>query len=550
MKKHNLLTVFLLIFAIATFVIGCKIKNEPKNIKFPLWSPGVAAQLLDLNLTLKDVVAEQDNLPFIVEGADGFYTFIYSDTVFSELLSDKLVLPKQTVNESFTVPPVSLPPFIATGSYVDSIVSSQSFAVTNGEKLNRIDVLSGNINIKLDSKFKHDVILVVKFPYITDGQNKILSKSYNLSSGAAPINDPINLAGYKVDLTKGGTSQNSLDYKLIFTLIKKSNSVLVNENSLSVGLEVENLKYSYIEGYLGKFKFDIPEDTVQIDLFKNAFNGEIYFKDPKFSLLLANSAGIPMEILVNKLVTKYADTTFSPLNITGPAIGTPVTINSPSLSQKGQIVLDSLVYDNASTGGTLGQSIQNVFKPSPFKVIYDAEFTTNPSTTAGTNFITNESKIVVEGKVTLPMEGRIKRLTIRDTVDLETDNDFQEEYAIKYVKYKLNSSNGFPFICDFQGHFLDSLGNVTDSISHENKLLLPAATVDANGKVVSSSTAYTEALFDKNRYKNVQFAKRLALEGKFNTIENGDKNIKIYSSYKVAIKLSAEVEAEIDLNSK
>lgn len=548
MKNFNSFNFFLLTLWSLLCLFSCKIKNEPKSIKFPLWSPGIAAQLLDMNLTLKDVVAEQDNIPFIQEDSDGFYTFVYSDTVFSERLADKLVLPKQTVNESFTVPAISLPPFIATGSYVDSIVSNQSFTVSNGEKLNRIDVLSGNINVKLDSKFQHDVILVVKFPYITDAQNKLLSKTYNLVAGSAPVNDPINLAGYKIDLTRGGTVQNSLDYKLIFTLIKKSNNILANQNSLSVGLEVDNLKYSYIEGYLGKFKFDLPEDSVEIDLFQNAINGEIYFKDPKFTLLLANSAGIPMEVLVNKLVTKYADKSITPLSIKGPAIGSPVTINSPTLSQKGQTVLDSLVYDNASTGGTIGQSIQNVFKPSPFKVVYDAEFSTNPSTTSGINFITNESRIVAEAEVSLPMEGRIKKLTIVDTVNITADNDFQSEYSIKYIKYKLNTINGFPFVCDFQGYFIDSLGMVSDSISHEDRILLPAAIVDANGKVTQPSTAYAVGLFDKNRYKNVQFAKKLLLIGKFNTIDNGDKNVKIYSSYKVTIKLSAEVEAEIDLN--
>jgi hypothetical protein len=545
--------------ALCLLAAACKLKNVPDNFGAIL-KPDVTLPLVDVNLTLKDVVNSQDIEPTITENADGMYVLSYIDTVLVDSVSKYVKLNNQSFSQSFSAPNTEYAKFntLPTASYVLPVPSAQTvnFSVNNGQRLTKVNLKSGIVDIKTTSKFPYETQCIVTFPKVKKSDGTALKISFPVAKNAVNQSNTVNLSGCNLDLTNG-TNQNKLDYEISYSVNKKTGDattpMTAANSTITFQIGLNNLNYSYIEGFLGEITLPVVNSSVVVELFKNSIDGDINFDDPKVKLSIDNSAGISADIKVDPLMVKFAnkkttntitrnsstsflDTVISGANITNPNV--PITSN---------------IEWNAANS-----NIETVFQPSPFNVDYKATVVLNKATTiptALTNFITDKSLIVVRAEVELPMSGTINRLTIVDTTELNLSGlDLPSEITFDSLMLKLNVNNGTGIDGKLQAYFLDSVYAVKDSLVKDTSLILiPAATVDAQGKVISSTRQYFKRAFTYKRYNdNLKYAKYIRFVARFNTAKNGGKTaqrIKLLSTNFINVKLAAEAKTRIKVTS-
>lgn len=553
-----------LIYAVALFssIISCKIKNLPENFGLRT-KPLITAPLLDVDLTLRDVVNSQDIQPTVSVRADSVYVLSYRDTIKDILVSDYVTLKDQSFSQSYQMPNANVNTFNAATSGYNPIFTNSGeldFLVNSDQKLTKIELKSGTLNISVVSSFPENVQAVITFPDVTNNAGNSLASSFTIVKNSGLNNFSVDVAGFEIDLTKGSSTSNKLRYIIEYSVIKPAGStskVTASNNKITFTCGLSSLKYSYLEGYLGEINLGNITDSVVVELFKNSINGDITFSEPVVTLGIDNSAGISAGVSIDPLKVKFANRTTNNFITRNGSSSFLDTVISGAVITAPNTKATTNVNWNARNS-----NVQEVFKPSPFTVGYNASVILNKKSSVPVstkNFITDQSTIVIRASVDLPMIGTVNNLSIVDTVDLDVNSTaFQNEKdfeKIEYIVFKLNTDNGFPIDAVVQAYLMDSLNVKRDSlITKDNFQILPACNVDADGKTVYPLPhVYYERKFTRQEYLDrIKYTKKLLLVGKFNSKKDGGvpQKIKIYGSDRMKFKLATDVKLNLNVSTK
>lgn len=522
------------------FLSGCYKRNF-ENLRLADANPTVLYPLVDASLTLKDIVDPIKSKLYIQEDVDGFYTFVYYDEVYEKKMSDLLVIPN--VNQSRNI---SL-----TGGEVASLPTSGTISKTstgliilplsNGAELHEMIAKSGSINFSLSSTFRHNVSAIITFPSLTKG-GVALTRTVNLNyNTTVPVAQQVNidLTDYRMDLTNGGASFNRIPYTINFTVTYKAGSPVNTSQQLTVVSSVADVLYRYAEGFLGVYNMSIPLDTVNIDIFDNAFAGNIFFEDPKVRVIIKNSIGAPSELKINTLSTKSRISGVSP--ITGSVINTDIAIAFPTLAQIGQTLATTIQLDRNSS------NVQSVFNPAPSEVYYALSGSINPSGKT-INYITDSSSIKIIAEAEIPMEGRIVNFVLLDSVSGLTFPalDFNDgQVKLNDVLANFEVTNGFPMTAYVQMYFYDDVDVVVDSLFKAGPAEVQAPSLNTSGRVQEPIVYMFREYMDSGRYLNISSTTRAIIVIRFKTPNNGTTPVKIYSDYRFKTRLGVKVNANV-----
>lgn len=544
MKKT--ISIQLSIISLINFLFfSCTFINEPKDFKVKKWTPTLAAPLIDAKLTLQNMLKSQDIQPIISEDASGFLNLVYQDTIFSEFIENYIVLPNQTYSDEFKMPDSNIPAFDVQLAYRDSLKNVVPFnAGSIDRSLDFISFKSGQLEINFNSSYNQNVDLVLTIPFLRHRvNNQPLVETFTMGPNTS-VSRTINLGNYDLDLTRNNQLPKGLEYKIEYTIRKISNNPVLPSAKINSSITINNPKYRLLKGYLGTLDITLPISKVAIEIFKNSFQGDIFFQDPKLILHVDNSIGAEILVSIPPLKTFYNDRTIVPRTLTrNNGFFLDTTLAKPA--NVGQSAVTKIFYSVANS------NIRNAFNPSPVMVEYSSNIKINPNSFPEQNFVTDQSRIRVRADVELPLYGRINNLVISDTIPIKVDNDFQKDYNLEYIIYKLNTENGFPFDCKLQAYFLDSTKTLIDSIIvTPNFLLLPSARINAaTGRVTQPTKEFYMRKFEGTRLRNVIKAKYIVLYGKFNTTNvHSNQNIKIYKEYFVNAKLAAETKVNVQID--
>jgi hypothetical protein len=544
MKKT--ISIQLSIISLINFLFfSCTFINDPKDFKVKKWTPTLAAPLIDAKLTLQNMLKSQDIQPIISEDASGFLNLVYQDTIFSEFIENYIVLPNQTYSDEFKMPDSNIPAFDVQLAYRDSLKNVVPFnAGSIDRSLDFISFKSGQLEINFNSSYNQNVDLVLTIPFLRHRvNNQPLVETFTMGPNTS-VSRTINLGNYDLDLTRNNQLPKGLEYKIEYTIRKISNNPVLPSAKINSSITINNPKYRLLKGYLGTLDITLPISKVAIEIFKNSFQGDIFFQDPKLILHVDNSIGAEILVSIPPLKTFYNDRTIVPRTLTrNNGFFLDTTLAKPA--NVGQSAVTKIFYSVANS------NIRNAFNPSPVMVEYSSNIKINPNSFPEQNFVTDQSRIRVRADVELPLYGRINNLVISDTIPIKVDNDFQKDYNLEYIIYKLNTENGFPFDCKLQAYFLDSTKTLIDSIIvTPNFLLLPSARINAaTGRVTQPTKEFYMRKFEGTRLRNVIKAKYIVLYGKFNTTNvHSNQNIKIYKDYFVNAKLAAETKVNVQID--
>jgi hypothetical protein len=532
--SNILLTVcFLVLFA------GCY-KKDFNQLKLANATPEYLYPLIDAELSLKDIIDPNKRQLNITEDADGFYTFIYYQDLFEQYITDLLKIADIVVNQTVSLTATEVNTLRNAGTVSHTFTNSFTLNTSNGEQLKHIVVKSGSIPFNISSTFKHNIQLTVTFPYIT--QNGIpLSQTIAVNyTGTSPVisNSTIDLSGYTIDCSQNGTKVNTLSYSALLKVNFIAGNTASTTQKIDITTGISGITYSYADGYIGQYSLSVPQDSVAIDIFDNAYAGNIYFTDPQVRAIIDNSIGAASSVKINQLVTQSQITGTTP--ITGSLINTNIPINYPSTSQVGQAESTTIQLDKTNS------NVQTVFNPAPNKVIYQMSAILNPSGVS-TNFVTDSSKIKIRGEVEIPMEGKVTKFVLLDTIKGISYPDITisgKQVTITKAGFNIALSNGFPMNSNIQMYFLDDANNIIDSL-FSGPHFITSAPVDATGKVTQSTDVFIQEMFDEARYKRVTTSTKAVLYAFFSTVNNGTVPVKIYSSYKIKSNISIDVKANV-----
>ena len=532
-------------FMICTFLIlsGCY-KKEFGKLTLANAQPEYLYPLLDAQLNLGDIVDPNKKKLYITADSTGFYTFTYYNNLFQQYITDLLKIGDLSINQSVSLTAPEVASLPVSGSVTQNFNNSFNLATTNGEQLKTITLKSGSIPFNISSTFKQNIQITVTFPYITKNSiplSKVITMNYG---GSVPLvsNNTIDLTGYTIDLSQNNSTVNTISYAASLKVNYIAGNPINTAQKITISTGLSGLQYSYAAGYIGKYTITIPQDTVAINLFDNAYAGNIFFTNPVVEAIITNSVGAPSQVKINTL------TAFSNINgttsITGTVINTNIPIAYPA-TQQSAAMQTIIKLDNTNS------NVQTIFNPAPNKIIYQMTGTVNPAGNSGAlDFVTDSSKIAVEGEVQIPMEGKVTKFVLLDTIKGMTYPSLaisgNQQVTIQKAGFNINLQNGFPMDAILQMYFLDKNNVVIDSLFAAGPQLIASGQIDVNGKVISPTNTLMKELFAQQRYTNITTKSTTAvLYAFFRTANNGTVPVKIYSSYKIKANIGIDVQANV-----
>lgn len=538
-KKTILAAVFMLLGMLS--LQSC-MKDNFSDIKSVVYKPGFAMPLFNSELKLSDIIQNFDSGGLMQEDPNShLLSLVYTNSIKSPYASKLFSIPSQTWSKQIGMTASDTVQFLAnttiTLPYLDTVKFNFPDATA---KVMNILLKSGNLKFDINSTFKHSGVLTFSFPTVTKNGlafSQVIPITY--TSGPVVVSTAYDLTGYNFDLSAGGKVNNSLPVDISLTMTYNSGNPVYPADNIKLQASLSNFNFSFMDGYLGVLPFPSTNDTLDISFFNNNIPGgvgSISFFDPKLTIDIDNSFGLPVEIHFSKLKAFNKNTSVL-LSGTAPIAAGPVLVNYPTASQVGQTASTSFSLDKNNS------NIDNVFNVGPTGMEYAMSIKSNPTGTPPYNFITDTSRFKLNLKAELPMWGRVKNMVFVDTLDLA----FNVAEQVQSVIFKINTDNGFPLDADLQIYFTDSNMHRLDSLTVPGQNIIASGIVNGAGDVIAPTHKTTSILVDEKRFTYIKKRTTKALVlAKLITTGLGSKDVKILSTYKVDVKLGLLLNLKIE----
>ena len=404
-----------------------------------------------------------------------------------------------------------------------------TFEVEGDEEITSLHLSSGQIDYSITSVIGEDILLKIILPATTI--NDVVFKDSVLIAKNTTISGSFDLANSITDLTKEGDTCNTIPVEYEVDLMSSGELIpFSSTDSLSFDFTINDIDFSYIEGYLGQQNIEVESGEIDLNIdFFNNISGGFTLSDPNLNILYTNSIGIPISFILD-IVGESGDGEIQGLNAGERNILSPANISEGSVS-------DTIKFNNTNS------DIVEFIALPPSKITYSGTATTNPSGKTGiNNFVTDQSAISVGIEMELPIELMVDSLTLQDTVDFEVNiENMQIEGSATLNIYV---ENGFPFDVSFTIILYDSITSLNlDTISAD---LLSSASVNVQGRVYQTTSSNTEIVIDDELLDNLNNANKLIVIGSISTYNNGTVPVKIYTDY--SLYFSVKIAGEFTIN--
>jgi hypothetical protein len=518
-----------------------------KKIADSYWEPDVAIPLVNSSMTLSNILKlSAANNNFSV-ASDNFVTLVYRGNLFSLRADEVLKIPDQPFNTNFTFPSAALPAFNALtlqDTFQINPPITSTFDFNSGSPDSFIDSLtikSCLFAINLVSSFQHQMVVTVNIP---DARKNGVPFSQSVDvppAGSSTITRSVNfnLADYKIKLNQNG-SPNKLKMILGYKFIKTNTTIATGHNSMNIVMSLSNIAFKNLFGSIGQ-KLLAPEtDTIPITIFNNGIpGGGISVVNASLGINISNAFGIPIKATFQKL-QGYNPLSITPIiNVISTLLNNPLPISTPA--QIGQSATSSLTLNPSNSNLISNNGVLSIL---PRFLIYKIDALSNPPPPflPQQNFIEDSSRFKVDVDINIPLEGRLNNLIFQDTIMFK----FQDVDELQSLGLKLFFKNGFPIETKVQVYFADTLGYVLDSLLQDD-VILASALVGSNGRVTTATEKNTEIIYPEEKILRLKKVRKIYVKGSTNTYQNGSTNVKIYSDYRLDLKIAGRAKLKFKI---
>ncbi len=547
MLKGKLILKFIIVFLMVFTINSCiKDKFDFDKMAKQEWNPEVVAPMVYSRLTLSDFI-KTDSSSYIHTDNDGLLYLYYKTNIISVEAPDLFTIPNQDTSIIFGLSTQDSIQLGSNGELAVALADTFKFTVPNDDygdelEIDNIAFKGGNIVYSISSDYRNPIEISLSIPSIKNAQNQPFHDDIIFNwNGVAPLPlvkyQSINLDNYIFDLSTGSLKNGLLvNYTIKIT---DNGYPILKTDSIRINLDVDNIDFDYITGYLGQWDFDLAEDNIELSVFNNStINGEISLADPKVNIYLNNYIGLPFHVKFDKLKAENdaSSIDFQYQGNTAPTF----SVNAPTQ-----------INDSAQTIHNLNKNtsnIVNIISSKPKKVTYKVTAKSNPFGKPATNFVTSSGKFKADLEVELPLDGAAKNFGLIDTIDINLES--LEE--IESAKLNLNIDNFFPIDIDVQLYFTNENYVVLDSLFNENSSsfyrVVSSGSVNSSGIVTAPTSKKSLITLSDAKLSSLTNSKFIIVKVNFSTTDNGSKNVKFYSNYYVDVKLGVNGNFNINMS--
>ena len=498
MKKLSLL----ILFGLPLFLI---ISCSKLGVEFDTTvKADIAVPLLESETTVKDMLVGLDSSTVLRFENDGQVIAQFSANAQSK-----------TTLDPFNGIPSNFIPLLDT-------VSTIPFAPPGGLKILNADFKKGMTNFIVTNNYAEALTITFRIPQMTKG-GIAFKKTFALAASAASIKDSLDLTGYSLTVTND-------EIKVYYDAIKNTTKERVK--LANVQFAFSNMQGKYVKGYFGVNRFDVPRDSINISFIEQLISGEVRFTEPKITLLMDNSYGIPVR--TNVKTAEVLTTENKRMSLTGSFVSNGVNISYPSLTETGQFKTTQVVLDKTNS------NVVDIISSKPKSLVYDIDGVINPDGNRNiTGFFTDSSYFKMKVNFEIPIYGTIKNFVERDTVEFT----FPSINEVDHVELKVIADNGTGLNAGLQAYFLDASNRIVDSLysTATPQILLKASQVDAAGKVTAPTRQISYVKIDAAKLQRLQASKKAILKYTFSTVNDGTTPVRLMASQQIKVKLGAIV---------
>lgn len=523
---------------IVSVIVGCV--HEIDDLTFTTLKPSISFPLGKISMNAGKLTQLGDSVN-VRQGESNVIELYYEAEMLNTTLDDRF-----TINDQSFTDEIPFSSFLFTAGQTNEVKLSayNSFSISNSDlpdpapELTLVELKGGNISITQSKDFSHEVETVITLPKLTkDGEPLTLTVLNN-----AVVSEDLN--GYELDLTgASGTEVNVIDYE-ISTMVTESGSSTLG--TISFSFNMGSMKFSYFEGNFLQYVFDEISTEFDLGLPENEVPDNIRFTNPRIKLIANNSSGIDYELDITEVsvIENNGDT----LAITGTYDDEAFILQRAD--QRGETISSEHVISNDNT-----DNLSELFSNIPVGAYSRGVVSANPNGVLPQgNFVSDDSRVVINAEITLPLEGYANNYAINDTIkniDLEFDDD--GVINLDHINMRFKIENSFPFDVRLQLYFLEENNEVIDSlfIGIDDSSIIPAGTIDESGLVTSSNSKISDVVLSHEKYEKVKFAKSIRIKASLLTTgvdQNPPKTVKVTTDNNLSIDLGLSGNAIIDLN--
>ncbi|MEZ4985082.1 MAG: hypothetical protein R2795_08625 [Saprospiraceae bacterium] len=502
-----------IIWMLLLLLMGCNDLSDLEDTEVADYQAEFAVPLLNTSFSMGDILENFEENAVLSVLPNGLLRLQYSGDVLTENADDVFAAINQTLSQTGIIP-------------IGANQQALPFSGPDGLEIDRMDLKAGNFFWYISNCHSKAITATITFPNVRkNGQPLTVSRNLPAYSGTGDCQtlnnlfSPLSLEDYVV------TPQNDSIFVLYSAMDSDGNDV---PPATGTAVLINNLAFSYAEGYLGQVEHSGSRDTIEIDFFDNWIRGDVFFEEPVITFNFANSFGIPTRSVINVFDIVTVDGSILPLE--SEYVTNGIDFPYPLLTEVGQIKETNFIFNKDNS------NIREVLGAGPVAIDYDVDAATNPDgDTSVRGFVTDSSFYRVRVDVDLPLYGSAINFGVNDTFDISLNGIEGADYAT----FKLVTDNSMPVSIGIQGYFLDADGAVLDSLFGESRIVIGGAPVDALGKPNGVESVVTYVDFPADRFQRILNTKELVVSATFFTTTEGQQSVQIMGDQDVKIRMGA-----------
>lgn len=510
-------------------------------------SPSIAAPVAYGSFSIQDILEAVGDSSGLISQTDDSLIYIYfSDTAFTFAAGEFLEVPDQVAADIEFQAGIDIPEFdglFEDEQYTIEKYEKIEFATESDDRIDSVTLKAGNLNMELFSELRHHGTINIQSSNIITDQGDPLNLDFTISEpdGLYDHIEVIDLTGYKFVLSQVNDSTViELDFELTFT---KSSAGVSADEKTGIDISITDIQFGGIYGFIGEREVANLDESIDLDFFDDIEGlPDFYFADPRISIMVHNSYGVPLSLNVDTLSVRSADDgTYTYLDFVGD--NNIFEVAAPTIDQLGESVTS--VWDINTETSNIDDLLSNVPDQISLSVLATIG---SPEGSTEQSFFLDTSKMVLESEVTLPLWFSTTGYTLNDTLDIDVAEIMSNIDFINAIDFRLVTVNEWPLQLAAQIHFLDDDGQMVGSLFEEQMTLIDAAPVDGDGELDRSLLEpYTLPITLENEdLTGLKDATRMMLEVKVATSGDGTIPVKFFSNYLLDYKMSLAIDFRIN----
>jgi hypothetical protein len=336
-------------------------------------------------------------------------------------------------------------------------------------------------------------------------------------------NQPFNQAIIRVPIKDYRMQMDNNAYTFIYDARKQDGTRIKLDRVLVV---YDRLDFKYFEAYFSKSSYDISRDTIDIDIYDRILPGKLFFEAPKVVIRVSNQFGFPVKTLIDVFRLQGKDGNY--LDFQSPFVTEGIEVGYPRLNEVGESVVTEFVFDTSNS------NIREIFNSQPIALDYKFSAVANEDEDPNRiGFLHADGEFLVNVNVDLPVHGRASDFLASSDFDIALgDLDGVEKISFKWV-----SQNRMPVELATQVYFIDEQGATVDSLFEGSKLIIEAAPIDENDRIIQTIENIRIVEVSDARLDNIKRATKARLDMRISTFQDDLRSVRIKNDQEITVKL-------------